>query len=66
MTTEPAAPCTTCNGKGVVWAALKTFRLGEGFRAFMAAGCAVRYGEDRSVWHEIVCPRCDGKEGGAS
>ncbi len=64
---EPrAAPCTTCNGRGTVWADLKAFRFGSGLRAFMASGCPVRYGEDGSVRHEIVCPRCDGKEGGAS
>ncbi len=58
---EPiAAPCTTCSGKGFVWADLKAFRFGVGFRAFMAAGCAVWRGDDGSVWHEIVCPRCDG------
>ncbi len=67
MSTEPATdPCRACNGRGVVWADLKAFGFGEGFRAFMAAGCAVRHGEDGSVLHEIVCLHCDGKEGGAS
>ncbi len=56
------APCTTCNGRGVVWADLKAFRFGEGFRAFVVAGCRVRRGEDGSVRHEIVCPHCDGAE----
>ncbi len=62
MTTEQPSPCPTCKGRGTVWADLKAFRFGEGFRTFMAAGCAVRRGEYGSVRHEIVCPRFDGAE----
>ncbi len=61
MTTEPLPPpCPTCNGRGVVWADLKAFRFGDGFRAFFDTPCLILYGEDGSVRHEIVCPHCDG------
>jgi hypothetical protein len=55
--------CKTCNGKGVVLADLPKFRFGDGFMAFMRAGCKRVDGRvDRSFehYHEIVCIRCDG------
>lgn len=53
--------CDTCKGIGVVLVDLRMWRLGEGAMALLSAGCPVRYGDDGSTHHEIVCPKCNGK-----
>lgn len=58
--------CDTCYGVGLVWVNLRSFRFGAGFAAFMTAGCEPRYNEDGSVWHQLVCPACDGRGAGGS
>lgn len=52
--------CQKCNGRGVVLADLRSVRLGEGFMAIMNAGCRIQRNDDGSIYHEIVCPHCDG------
>lgn len=54
----PRDTCPCCNGTGLVWVDLRSLRLGPGGTAFLAAGAKVRYGEDGSVRHALVCPRC--------
>lgn len=62
--TEPRdfEACKRCNGRGIVWVDLRCFGFGEGFLSFLSAGSRIQRNDDGSTWHEIVCPRCEGKE----
>lgn len=52
--------CETCKGAGAVLANLKNVGFGTGFMAFINAGVGVQRDERGGVYHEIVCPRCEG------
>lgn len=52
--------CQRCDGRGAVWIDLRSVGFGPGFYAFMAAGTRKVCGDDGSVKHSIVCPRCNG------
>ncbi len=59
---ERDAPnCGRCDGRGTVWTDLRSLGLGPGATALLAAGCRARHGDDGSVRHEMVCPRCGGE-----
>lgn len=54
--------CKTCNNRGTVWADLRRFKFGPGFMEFMTAGGAnVKRTDSGDVFHEIVCPECNGE-----
>lgn len=55
------AKCKTCDGTGLVWTDLRSYRFGEGFTKFMTAGLKPHCREDGSTWYEVVCHHCDGK-----
>ena len=61
-TDAPALPvsCSRCNGSGNVLIDLRAIGFGPGFYAYVTAGARPAvYGDDGSVKHWIVCPRCD-------